>query len=137
VTKISTRARIGVAIVLPIILLFTAYFIYIVNHGELADKAKYSLLQGVEYKYRDTAGTQPIFLSKVNGQDSILGLETNDPKYHHVWILVNRLTSDGEIAMMPEVKNIKGTCIAIFGVIGKEQISGKVIKFLEKNCENQ
>lgn len=130
------RRGVGFLLFLVACIALGIYLVNIFNHGELADKEKYSLLQGVEYKYRSTSLPPVFLLRSINGRDDILGLKTTGAKFPRSWILLNRLASNGTIARMPEGDYLDVRCEDVREGLRGVEVLPAVITFLSKNCKS-
>jgi len=135
-TKMASLKR--VVIVLSIISLaaISGYLFYIFNHGELGDAKIYSSLQRVEYEGRRKY-SQPVVLIDLGAPSgNAVGLRNHSQDSPYTWVLLNQLTSERSIVIIPPSEKLDVTCEEVNAVLRGVTVNRAVMTFLSQNCRH-
>jgi hypothetical protein len=112
-------------------------FSYLFSHGELGAKPFYAALQGVEYENRSNKDPTPILRANVAGEGlDVVGVRGRDAAKTRVWIILNKVDSDGNPFLLPAGIDLDADCSQLERVIKGENVEAAVRSFLFRGCES-
>lgn len=123
---------------LPCILFLLMYFFckqFLIEHVS-DDIDAYAKLQSAELAYRSTNKRKlPILIRNYeNSNDNLLGIPTEEGDYPYVWVILNRVSRDKSMLILPQ--NIRGRidCAFVQNMGNESQIAGSVMQYLHTIC---
>jgi len=125
-----------IAVVVSLLLLLGLYYFTVVRPGELGQKEAWSVLQRAETDHReDPDMNSPLVLK--NAFDSgytVLGLPSNDQRYHRVWLIINSAGPGPAVKMLPSGVHFEIQCSYVKNLQLDMQVNKEVAKFLTSKC---
>lgn len=126
--------------VMAIIILMSSIIVFYIASllvsGELSDKDKWAMLQGLELKHRRDRDISKIILLQNNegsGYD-IVAIPTNDKNSPYTWLMLNDTDHQDQLFMLPDARELNISCEYIRILGRKINIDSVVLSFLNKKC---
>jgi hypothetical protein len=109
---------------------------YLFSHGELGAKPVYAALQGVEYETRSNKDPTPLLRANVDGEGlDAVGVRGRDAAKTRVWIVLNKVDSDGNPFLLPVGIDPDADCSQLEHVIKGRKVEAAVRSFLLRGCK--
>jgi hypothetical protein len=110
---------------------------YLFSHGELGAKPFYATLQGVEYENRSNKDPTPLLRVNVGGEGlDVVGVRGRDVAKTRVWIILNKVDSDGNPFLLPAGIDFDADCSQLERVVKGRKLETAVRSFLFRGCKS-
>jgi hypothetical protein len=128
--------HINILLMVIFLILGIYYFAIVLPQGELGQKDKWAVLQGVELKYRNNVtNDNPILLKNVNQSGyNVLGIPTASRNSPRAWLILNALGSNKNVIILPENQTLVLSCEYVNELTANAELEQEVVTFLLKIC---
>jgi len=120
---------------LAILCLMVSYILFLAFDSDLSDKNEWSILQGVELKYRKNSSVDfPILLDTESHGLVLLGVPSASMNSPYAWLILNAVTVDGGLFFLSNDNSFLISCDYIDSIKQKVTINSPVLSFLYQSC---